>query len=430
MKNAKNSRIGLIFISLLLVFATALNAVGCAAKIQAESLTESIAPNEISVPADKSSPNYEGVTRTFSSKDAAVTDFAVRLFKASEQSGKNTLISPLSVICALAMTANGAEGETLKQMENVLGMTADELNYYLYSYINNLPNGDKYKLSLANSVWFSDSTVNNEFLQTIVDYYGADAFEASFNRQTCKDINNWVKQKTDGMITDILDKIPDNAIMYLVNALAFEAEWIERYEKRDIEEGTFTKEDGTKQKAKFMYGSESIYLEDEKAIGFMKHYSGRKYAFVAMLPNEGVSVSDYVASLDGESLNALLKKPAHESVSTAIPEFETEFDIDMRDILSQMGMPRAFDRKSAEFERISKPLDGCTYIDRVIHKTFISVSENGTKAGAATVLEIANDCCDEIGEKKVYLNRPFVYMLIDCEKNIPFFIGTMNDIEK
>ena len=416
----KKTRISLVIISLLLVCAMAVNLTGCTMEVQAKNLMEGITPNNVNALDDLSSQN------------ADVTDFAIRLFKASNENGKNTLISPLSVLCALAMTSNGAEEETLAQMEEVLGMTTDELNLYLYSYMKNLPQGDKYKLSLANSIWFTEDerfTVNQDFLQTNADYYGADIYKAPFDNQTLKDINNWVKQNTDGMIPEILDQIPPEAIMYLVNALAFEAEWSEIYEKHQVKDGEFTKEDGTKQDVKFMYGSEGTYFEDEKATGFMKRYKGGKYAFVAMLPNEGVSVSEYIASLDGESLNALLANPQYATVRTSIPKFETEYKVDMSDILQSMGMTEAFDMYNADFEGLGTSTDGNIYISRVLHKTFISVGEKGTKAGAATIVEMKNGAAAEPTEpKEVYLDRPFVYMLVDCENNIPFFIGTMRDV--
>lgn len=416
----KNTRISLVIISLLLVCAMAVNLTGCAMKVQAKDLMEGITPNTVSALDDLSSQN------------ADVTDFAIRLFKASNENGKNTLISPLSVLCALAMTANGAEQETLAQMEEVLGMTTEELNLYLYSYMRNLPHGDKYKLSLANSIWFTEDerfTVNQDFLQTNADYYGADIYKAPFDKQTLKDINDWVKQNTDEMIPEILDQIPSKAIMYLVNALAFEAEWSEIYEKNQVRDGEFTKEDGTKQDVKFMYGSEGTYLEDEKATGFMKRYKGGKYAFVAMLPNEGVSVSEYIASLDGESLNALLANPQYATVHTSIPKFETEYKLEMAEVLKGMGMTDAFDMYNADFEGLGTSTGGNIYISRVLHKTYISVGEKGTKAGAATIVEMRDSAAVEPTEpKEVYLDRPFVYLLVDCENNIPFFIGTLMDV--
>ena len=232
------------------------------------------------------------------------------------------------------------------------------------------------------------------------------------------------------MIPNILDEIPDEAVMYLVNALAFEAEWSEIYDKNQVRDGQFTKEDGTKQNAEFMYGSEGKYLEDKNAIGFIKYYKGCEYAFVAMLPNEGVSVSEYIASLDGESLRALLANKQRATVNTAIPKFETEYNVEMSEILSAMGMQDAFRSEKADFTALGASSAGNIYINRVLHKTFISVGEKGTKAGAATVVEMTDGMVAVIDPKQVYLDRPFVYMLIDCKNDIPFFIGTMMDIQK
>ena len=377
-------------------------------------------------------PNSVTALTDLSSGSVDATDFAIRLFKQTNEDGKNTLISPLSVLCALAMTANGAEGETREQMEAVLGMSVEELNLYLYSYINALPQGEKYKLSVANSIWFTDDdrfTVNQDFLQTNADYYGADIYKTPFDKQTLKDINNWVKNETDNMIPKVLEDIPDAAIMYLINALAFEAEWTEIYEKNQVRDKTFTKEDGTKQDVELMYSTEGKYIEDENATGFIKYYKERKYAFVALLPNEGVTVSEYVNSLDGASLAALLANAESRSVETAIPKFESEYDIEMSSILEAMGMSNAFNVTFADFTGIGDSTEGGIYISKVIHKTYIQVGEKGTKAGAVTAIEMKDGSAgppDEI--KQVYLDRPFVYMLIDCETNTPFFIGTVMDV--
>ena len=178
-----------------------------------------------------------------------------------------------------------------------------------------------------------------------------------------------------------------------------------------------------------MYNSEWNYLEDEKATGFIKYYKGGKYAFVALLPKKGVGVTDYLASLDGEKLSSMLANPEQTTVETAIPKFETEYRAEMSEILKSMGMPLAFDPDHADFSGLGTSVDDNIYIDRVIHEAFIQVGEKGTKAGAATVIEMTNKSSVD-GDKQIYLDRPFVYMLIDCENNIPFFIGTMMDVNQ
>lgn len=416
----KKYRVNSILISLLLVCAMAINFTGCTAnENQAENLITNVKASNTEVSDDISFQNQ------------SYTDFAVRLFKESEESDKNILISPFSVFCALAMTANGAKGETLEQMESVLGMTAEEMNQYIYSYMKNLPQEEKCKLSLANSIWLNDENnfaVNNDFLQTNADYYGADIYTSPFNEKTYGAINNWVKQNTDEMIPEILDEISADAVMYLVNALAFDAEWDENYEKERVKKEIFTKEDGTEQSAEFMHSSEGAYLKDKNAVGFMKYYSGYKYAFAAMLPDEGTSLSDYVKSLNGKTISTMLETKQDETVFASIPKFETEYSVQMSETLKKMGMIKAFDMNGADFSGLGNSDRGKIYISRVLHKTFISVGEMGTKAGAASAVELKCGSAMEDEIKEIYLNRPFVYMIIDCENNIPLFIGTVTDI--
>ena len=365
----------------------------------------------------------------------AAADFGVRLFQTATEDGKNTLISPLSVLYALAMTANGADGETLDQMEQVLGMDAENLNSFMLAYMALLPNDKAYKMSLANSIWFKDDpafTVENSFLRTNADYYGAGVYKAPFDDGTRNDINNWVKDHTDGMIPEIIDEIPSDAIMYLVNALAFEAEWDEIYREPQIREGSFFTEDGSRQTVEMMYAEEHTYIEDEMATGFLKYYKDRRYAFVALLPKEGVSVDAYVSGLTGDHLRALLSEAQNVTVNTVLPKFETECDLELSDVLVEMGMADAFQPDSADFSRLGTyQKEGMNiFISRVLHKTFISVGEQGTKAGAATAVEMSPGSAAPVEEvKKVILDRPFVYMLIDCETNLPFFIGTMMNVE-
>ena len=418
----KTNKIIIAAVCLILTLAIGINLTGCVAKIHAADLTEGITPAKPDVPEtaiDEGAPK--------------AADFAVRLFKQSCENGKNTLISPLSVLAALSLTVNGAKGETKTQMEQVLGMSADELNRFFYAYMKALPNTNKYKLSLANSIWFTSDerfTVERNFLQTNADYYGASAYKAPFDKSTLNDINNWVKQKTDGMIPNILDQIPADAVMYLVNALAFEAEWAEIYKKDQVHEDTFTREDGAKQNVDFMYSMEEFYLDGGNASGFIKYYSGGKYAFAALLPEEGLTVNDFVASLNGEALLKMLAAPEVVPVYAKLPKFETEYDAEMSDVLKRMGMPGAFDPAFADFSGLGTSKAGNIFISRVIHKTFISVAEKGTKAGAATVIEMKDESSPFFEDQKcVLLDRPFVYMLIDTETNLPFFIGTMTDVK-
>lgn len=392
--------------------------------VEAVDLMKGIYPQKVEIVTDLKESSEE------------VTDFGIRLFQATCKAGENTLLSPLSVISALAMTANGAEGETLTQMEEVLGLNTEELNGYMYTYMSQLPKSETCQLQLANSIWFTDAEtfrVEKDFLQTNADYYGADIYQRKFDRRAVDEINLWVSQKTEEMIPEILDEIPNEAVMYLVNALAFEAEWSSIYKEHQVRDRIFTMEDGTQRNVELMYCDEYTYLEDELATGFLKYYKGGKYAFVALLPKEGVSVAEYVASLSGEGLQNMFENAADEEVYTAIPKFEMEYNVELSQVLADMGMINAFDVDAADFSKLGQDIrpDWNIYINRVLHKTYIQVGEQGTKAGAATVVEMAAGGSSGPMEepKEVILDRPFVYMLIDTENRLPFFIGTMMDVE-
>ena len=378
---------------------------------------------------------YGGENYKVGKSKVDVMDVSLRLFENNlkmelGKDEKNILISPTSVLYALGMTSFGARGETLSQMEKVFGTSRGELNRYLSEEINNNSN----ELKVANSIWFTDDegfTIKPEFFQFNKDFFQVDIFESSFDEETVKDINAWVESKTDGSIKEVLDIIPENTVMYLVNAMLFEAEWADKYTELQIHDGIFTTYDGIEQQVEMMHGVERLYLEDENASGFMKYYKNKKYAFVALLPKENISVYEYAKSLTGEHLEEMLSNPKEVKVYSQIPQFSCDYSVDMQQILKSMGMVDLFDVYKANLEGIGVYAGRNIYVGRVIHKTFIEVTPVGTKAGAATLVELPTyGAAPEPEEvKEVHLDRPFIYMIIDCENNQPVFIGAVNSIE-
>ncbi len=342
------------------------------------------------------------------------------LFDCFEEKGKsNTLVSPLSVALAFAMVAEGAEGETLEEIENTLGMDINELRELFYE--------DNSQLSIANSMWVNSSegfTVNEDFLERNAQYHKAEIFEAPFNRHTLEDINSWVSDKTDGMIEKIIDQLDERAVMCLVNSLLFDAKWNTPYSEYDVDQGYFVTEENVPLAVEFLSGMEGYYLEDEIATGFLKYYENCKYAFAAMLPNEGVSVEEYLMSLNAEKVLGNMQAC---SVSTRLPKFESEFDVSLENVLKNMGMEKAFDEEKADFSKLGTVKNGNIYIGDAVHKTKISVTEQGTKAGAATAVTLFGAGAPQ-EVKEVYLDRPFVYMIVDMENNIPVFMGTLMNL--
>ncbi len=358
------------------------------------------------------------------SQAPAVTDFGLNLLRSSLDGEKNVLLSPLSAVYALGMTANGAQGESLSQMEAVLGAPVGVLNDYLYTYMT----GRDDTLKLANALWVRDRegfTVEDVFLDICVNYYRAEVFQGPLEPGT---INGWVSKKTDGMIPELIDQVPEEALLYLVNALAFEASWPEPYREDQVHQGDFTCGDGTLQKAEFLWSEEHLYLEDDLATGFVKHYEGGEYAFAALLPRDGVCVEDYLGSLTGEALLALLADPQSSTVTTAIPKFEVRYTGELSGPLKEMGMTVPFDENAADFSGIGTSEIGNLYISRVLQQTVITMGEQGTKAGAATAVEMNCGTALMPERKEVILDRPFVYVLMDLKENVPLFIGVLMEL--
>lgn len=357
---------------------------------------------------------------------AAAASFSADLFKYNYSNGKTTLVSPLSVLTALALVQNGAQGNTLAQLEQALGgLDRDTLNAYMRAYCDFLSAGDE--LKIANSVWTDSSAeAKRAFLQKAVDSYSAQLFSAPLSDpKTVESINSWVKKNTDGMIPKIIEKADRYAVMMLVNAIAFDAKWETPYKRSDIGKLEFTSYSGSKKKTDFMCSTENVYLKDGGAVGFMKPYKNGRFAFAALLPDENTGIDDYVASLSGDKLMKIFSSAKRgNEVNVKMPKFRAEYSAQLIDTLKKMGVKDAFDSKTSDFSSLIENRDA--YIATVVHKTFIEVDENGTRAAASTL--VGADTMSLMEPYSVFLNRPFVYMIVDTETNLPLFIGVQTEI--
>lgn len=403
--------------SLLVLLALLMAALTACSRVKAECLTSGMEKSAVPIVGRETDETF---VRHY-------TVFAQELFKNAVVSGENSLISPLSVMLALAMTANGAGGETLSGMLRAIagGMDAKDLNDYIRFILNELPNEKKCKVVPANSIWIrSGYGVEEAFLRTDVDYYDADVFRAPFNDGTVRDINNWVKKNTDGMIDGIIDSIDPLTVMFLINALIFDAEWSSKYQNSDVNDAEFHLANGETKTVSMMYSNEYSLIAANGARGFIKNYAER-YAFAAILPDEGTDLDSFIGTLDGETLYNILHSARSASVTAGIPKFKYEFSTSLKSALEKMGMADAFTDK-ADFTGISR--NEAPHIDDVLHKTFIEVAENGTRAGAVTAIPMnAEGCFEERDE--IILDRPFLYVIFDRVNGMPLFIGTVNDID-
>ena len=361
----------------------------------------------------------------------AALGFAAALLRETE--GPNRLLSPVSILCALGMVLEGAEGETKAQMEEALGVSDTTLRGFLGPWLSALAGEEGGALHAADGIWLSDRPglhISEDFLERNHSYYGAAVEQRPFDASALDRINGFVEQNTHGMIEKLLDALPQEAVMVLVNALAFEADWETPYREDQVRPGVFHSESGGEQEATFLSSRERVYLKDEDTAGFLKYYEGGRYAFAALLPAEGMALEDYVASLSGEKLRGLLEGAVWTGADTVTPKFETAFSLQLNETLMAMGMTDAFDEDLGDFSALGFCDNGDNlYLGQVVHKTFLKLDEKGTRAGAATGATFYAASALREPPPQVVLDRPFVYLLLDTETNIPLFIGVVDSLD-
>ena len=368
--------------------------------------------------------------------DHPITKFGVPLFQniiKQAEAGENVLISPMSAWIVLCMTEAGALGETKKQMQEVLAVTEGDYLTYAKKFTFLLPEKEYCKVHMANGIWYKNVPslhVEEYFLQYNKTFFDAAAYKAPFDENTLKNVNDWVSENTDGRIPGILEEINPEDVLYLVNALSFDAKWSTVYNETEIWKDVFTTEAGEEKLVTMMHSEENMYLEDEKATGFIKYYGDGQYAFVALLPKEGMTVADYMESLTAEELRGLFNNKSKEKVKTAMPKFSVEYGLNMNDTLIQMGMTDAFSVSAADFTAMATSDTGNIYVGSVDQKCFVAVDEYGTKAGAATAVAMRNKALSLNPQKEVNLNRPFVYLIVECDQYEPLFMGTIMNVEE
>lgn len=408
------------FAALLLSAVLLLCTVSCAAPVKA---------NELSGGYTRNGQEEAAMSEDFA---AVMADFSLRLFQGTlTEDGDNDLISPLSAMLCLALVANGADGETLRQIEQGIGMDIDTLNESLYAYTALLSDIEDCKMQTANSIWFRDGeslTVEEQFLQTNADWYGAQVYQAPFDNSTVKDINNWVKKHTDGMIDSIIKEIDPLTVMYLINALVFDAKWQTEYEKDDIRDRTFYNADGSRTTVDMMYSEESTYFQGDGFTGFAKNYKGGAYSFVGLLPEETSDVYELAASLDGKAWTELWSSRMLVSVDVGIPEFTYDAGTDLKEVLSAMGMTDMFSSAAADFSKLGQSSWGNIYCSAIQQKTLIDVSRHGTKAAAVTWATMDCKSAAPLETYCVILDRPFIYAIVDNATGLPLFLGVVSHL--
>jgi serpin B len=330
---------------------------------------------------------------------------------------------------ALGMALNGAAGETLEAMRETLefsGMTEDEINKSYRNLIDFLGSLDpKVKLEIANSIWARlGFAIEQTFLDINRSFFDAEVRQLDFGDPSTVDtINAWVNEKTHGKIESIIESISRETVMYLINAVYFNAEWTTPFDTLSTERAFFLTIDNTYVPCWMMATRMDIphFFSDQlKAVELP--YGDGEFSMVIVLPNDGVEFADFVAQLDDDAWNSLLDSMNSSRVFVQIPRFGFEFDKTLNENLSALGMGIAFDDRQADFSRINRIFQ--LYISEVKHKTFIRVGELGTEAAAVA----------SVGFNIIYspyneflANRPFLFAIRERQSGSILFIGQVTD---
>ena len=348
----------------------------------------------------------------------------------------NLMISPASVMMALDMVAAGSKNDSLKQLTDLFAAGQGPLTQQAYAAaLMDTINGSKdVEFSCANSVWSNKKLlgdqVNLDYIEYIQKTFDAEYNLSNFDGKTEKEINDWVDKKTNHMIKKIINGLDDTTVMILVNAIAFEGEWMKPYESQQISDGEFKGLGGTKT-VSCLHCYESTYFETEKATGFMKDYKGGKYAFIAILPTDDkISANEFARNFTAEDYEKFIGSIAYGyKVQTMIPEFKYDFETQLNDTVKNMGCKDIFSPATADLSGIAGN-KGDIFVSKIIHKTHIEVDRAGTKAAAATAisLDVGAALPEEQEFRVVECDRPFVYAIVDKDTMAPVFIGTVNEI--
>ncbi len=357
-------------------------------------------------------------------------NFSFRLFKTivrSEDVDKNIFISPLSVSFALGMTMNGADGETYEAIQNCLqlqNLSEDQINHAYHDLINELTVlDDKVRFDIANSIWYRQGfSILPTFLEKNQKYFNAEINPAAFDEGTVKRINDWVADKTQGKINQIIDRIDRAAVLFLLNAIYFKADWRYQFDEEKTRDDHFTTPDNRRVTCKMMSVSENFgYFEDEQLQAVSLPYGNSSYGITIFLPRAEKELSQLINKFDGQQWEYYQSGLSKDTVVLNMPRFKLEYELKMNDVLSGLGMAVAFNPEQADFSRINK--DRELFLSQVRHKTFVQVDEKGTEAAAVTIVETRTTSVDDSEIKYVQLNRPFFFVIHERSSDAILFMG-------
>lgn len=350
----------------------------------------------------------------------------------------NVFLSPLSASMALGMAMNGAAGGTWSQMREALGFVGLEepaINRSYRDLIELLRGLDpKVEFGLGNSVWARAGTpFHDEFLERVRTWFDAHVEALDFADPAAVDVMNaWVDALTRGRIPELVDAIPDDAIMYLINAVYFNGDWRYAFDEDETRSRPFTRADGSTVAAEMMGMEADLrFFRDADASVVELPYGGGAFSAIAAVPHGDRTIAELVAALDADAWAdwmARIEAADPAAVGVLLPKLELRYDRVLNDDLQALGMRDAFNAGGlADFSRLTPlALPGKVYLSRVQQKSFLKVDEKGTEAAAATFVEVGIVCAG-CAAPSVRLDRPFLFAIRERLTGTVVFLGVIGD---
>ncbi|MDP2338237.1 MAG: serpin family protein [Bacteroidota bacterium] len=379
-------------------------------------------------------PNPEVSDLTTTEKSAKIiaadNQFGLEIFQkvnASLEELKNTMISPLSVSLALAMVYNGTDGNTKKQMEDMLhkaNLAPEDINQSYKDLVAGLVSHDpKVELSISNAIFYRNSfSIKNNFITTNQNYYQAEVSGLDFTKTTeaLNTVNGWVNTATKGKIDKIIEEVKPEDMMYLLNAIYFNGEWKYKFDTKETTDMPFTKEDKTVIHIPTMTIENPFNTYSHQTFDLLElPYGSGKYSMLIFLPVSGKNVNDVISLMTADHVNDWNTKMTGQKKRVFLPKFEFKFDNSLVDELKALGMTDAFNDAKANLSGISN--DAKLIISEVMHKTYIKVDERGTEAAAVTGITVG---VTSIGPDNSFrVDHPFVFAIREKDTKAILFVG-------
>lgn len=369
-----------------------------------------------------------------SDQQFAIEFFANVFNEEAAELDKNFMISPLSLSMALAMTWNGADGETKAVMQKVLkldGYTDQEVNEYYEKLREALLKTDpSTKLAIANSIWTNKNIkIKDDFIRLNNEYFNSTVESVDFSdANSVKLMNKWAADNTNNLITHVLDKTNPNALMYLMNALYFKGIWTSEFNSRNTSSKPFYSEDGQTKNVDMMHQKSSFKYNENQTMQIVElPYGNQAFSMIVLLPKEGNKLADVTQELqNSNSWGNLVSGLRSTQVDLYLPKFKTEYSRVLNDVLEKMGMGIAFEPGAADFSRMT---DTDAFISFVEQFTYINTDEVGTEAAAVTVVGIELTSYQPDRTATFNANRPFIYIIRENSTGSILFMGAVKYIE-